>query len=297
MSAESLNMGVNQLFRLVEEQRSALKQQSVLNTALMGRLESLKRANIDMQEIYMRNDRWINVYRKDANTHVDRISLQLDGVSRNAFELSALRGWLDELECPLAAPCHDPSITLDTLKADLILMEDCLGSDSIVFEEMTLSSYSDTLLFVTSTMDSEVMSDSFYYYMVALMDAVMDPQKEVSAHLKNEYEAKRSDYLLVMEASTSASFFRIAPIILSGSTGRSDTNQQAHGSMDRMFGAVKTRTDWWYTGGTQGLKKFLDQEIGNVFNSAREAIRLNLTGGNARKGLLATEFLMGSGSC
>jgi len=46
MSAESSNVDVNQLFRLVEEQRLALKQQSNLNTALIGCLESLERAKM-----------------------------------------------------------------------------------------------------------------------------------------------------------------------------------------------------------------------------------------------------------
>jgi len=45
------------------------------------------------------------------------------------------------------------------------------------------------------------------------------------------------------------------------------------------------------------LKKNLDAEIGNVFHSAREAIKMNLTGPNARAGALATEFLMDSRSC
>ena len=44
-------------------------------------------------------------------------------------------------------------------------MEDRLESDSIVFGETTLSSYADTLLFVTSAMDSEVKS-----YNAVMMD-------------------------------------------------------------------------------------------------------------------------------
>ena len=170
-------------------------------------------------------------------------------------------------------------------------MEDRLGSDSIGYGETTLGSYDDTLLFVTSAMDSEVMSYSFFYDLVALIDAVTDLQTNVSAHLKNEYEAQRSDYSSVMKASTSAFFFRIAPLFLSGIISKSSSaTQQAHSSMDCMFGAVKNCSDWSNTGGTQGLKKFLDAEIGNVFHSAREAIKMNLTGPNARAGALAIEY-------
>jgi len=77
-----------------------------------------------------------------------------------------------------------------------------LGSDSVQFGEVTLCSFVDTLLFVTGNMQPDVMSYSSFYDLVAMMDAVVDPQQEsMSFHLKNEYEARRSDYTSVQEAS------------------------------------------------------------------------------------------------
>jgi len=42
-----------------------------------------------------------------------------------------------------------PETSFETLKADLILMENRLGAESITFGDLTLSSCADTLLFIT----------------------------------------------------------------------------------------------------------------------------------------------------
>ena len=106
-------------------------------------------------------------------------------------------------------------------------MENCLGSDSVQFGEVALCSFADTLLFVTGNMQPDVMSYSYFYDLVALMDAVVDPQQSMGSHLKNEYEARRSDYTYVQEASTNASFSHITPVILSGgSSGKTVTSYQ-----------------------------------------------------------------------
>jgi hypothetical protein len=266
------------------------------NEVLIGRVRSLEDAKTQMQDLYMRKDKWVGTYRRDAYNHVNLNSPDLRGVADNAVNLNAIDVRVERLESP-NQDAGGQQLSLESMQADLILMGDRLGSDSVTFGETTLSSYADTLLFVTSAMDSETCSYGFFYDMVALMEAVVDPQTDMSTHLKNEFESQRTNYSSVMEASTSTSFFRIAPLVLSGTSSKTSALQQAHGSMDRMFGAVKNRSDWSNTGGTHGLKTFLDVEMGNVFLAAREAIKLNLTGPNARAAVLANEFLIDSRDC
>jgi len=218
---------MDRIFRIVETQNVKVDELICANETLFERAHSLELAKAKMQELYTRKDCWVlDLYRKDALEVVNRCSRDLNGVSDNALNLHALSTHLVQLELP-ERDAGGQNLSLEGIKADLILMKDRLGSDSIGFGETTLGSYGDTLLFVTSSMDSEVMSYSFFYDLVTLMDAATDPQTDVSVHLKNEYETQHSNYSSVMEASTTASFFRIAPLVLSGITSTDSKRQIA----------------------------------------------------------------------
>jgi hypothetical protein len=161
-----------------------------------------------------------------------------------------------------------PETSFESLKADLVLMENRLGAESITFGDITLSSCADTLLFITDAMAPDIMSYSYNYDLMALLDAVVDPNKGFDQQIKEEFEAKRAEYTSVREATTSASFSHIDPLVLGGAK-----NSHSHGSMDRMFGAVKNRSDWSSQGGTLGLKRYLDAEVSNFSKAASQAIQ------------------------
>ena len=297
--AGSTGERLGSLLRSMSQKMQA--QQHTIHSLLL-RVDALDDAKLQAEEIYIRKDEWRRLYREDCLQYVSSKSHRLTGVEQTLSQVGALRERVEDLEDfrdngraqNLGAGQFDssPETSFETLKADLVLMENRLGAESITFGDITLSSCADTLLFITDAMAPDIMSYSYNYDLMALLDAVVDPNKGFDQQIKEEFEAKRAEYTSVREATTSASFSHIAPLVLGGAK-----NSHSHGSMDRMFGAVKNRSDWSSQGGTLGLKRYLDAEVSNVSKGASQAIQHDLKGYNNRAAALAQAMLADAKEC
>ena len=99
MSAE-LQSDIDRIFQIVDTQNAKIAELIRANETLSARAHYLEMAKAKMQELYMRKDRWVDLYRKDALEAVNRCSRDLNGVSANASNLHMLSTRLEELELP-----------------------------------------------------------------------------------------------------------------------------------------------------------------------------------------------------
>ena len=171
----------------------------------------------------------------------------------------------------------------------LALLESRVGAQMLKFNNITLQSLVDTELFV----NDHVPSFSYCFFdLVALLDSLRDTNTTEKSFLESEYNAQKTKFVSVDEASTSASFLHVAPLVFSGTSSTSDSK---YGSIERSLPNVKSRDHWVSLGGMEGMKRQLEEEVLSKVISILEEIPMTL--GDSKGASLVKSFLMSSQTC
>ena len=172
----------------------------------------------------------------------------------------------------------------------IALLESRVGAQTLKFGPITLKSLVDTELFVNDHIPS--CSYGCFFDLVALLDSLRDTTTTEKSFLESEYNAQKTKFLSVDEASISASFLHVAPLVFCGNSSSSDSK---YGSIERGLPNVKTRDHWVSLGGMEGMKRQLEEEIVSKVGSILEEIPMTL--GDSKGAALAKEYLQASQSC
>ena len=176
------------------------------------------------------------------------------------------------------------------LEFKLALMESRVGAQTIKFGNISLQSLADAELFVNDKVPS--FSYGCFFDLVALLDSLRDTTTTEKSYLESEYNAQKTKFVSVDEASTSASFLHVAPLVFCGSSTSSDSK---YGSIERSLPHVKTRDHWVSLGGMEGMKRQLEEEVLSKVGSILEEIPMTL--GDSEGASLAKSYLMASQTC
>ena len=172
----------------------------------------------------------------------------------------------------------------------IALLESRVGAQTLRFGPITLKSLVDTELFVNDHVPS--FSYGCYFDLVALLDSLWDTSTTEKSFLESEYNAQKTKFVSVDEASTSASFLHVAPLVFCGSSASSESK---YGSIERSLPRVKSRDHWVSLGGMEGMKRQLEEEVLSKVGSILEEIPMTL--GDSKGAKLAKEYLEASQTC
>ena len=176
------------------------------------------------------------------------------------------------------------------LEFKIALLESRVGAETLRFGNITLKSLVDAELFVNDEIPS--FSYGCFFDLVALLDSLRDTTTTEKSFLESEYNAQKTKFVSINEASTSASFLHVAPLVF---CGNSSTTDSKYGSIERSLPHVKTREHWVSLGGMEGMKRQLEEEILSKVGSTLEEIPLTL--GDSKGADLAKSFLLASQTC
>ena len=192
----------------------------------------------------------------------------------------------------LVSPLIPENVRTDmaSIEFKIALLESRVGAQTLKFGPITLKSLVDTELFVNDHVPS--FSYGCFFDLVALLDSLRDTTTTEKSFLESEYNAQKTKFVSVDEASISASFLHVAPLVFCGSSSTADSK---YGSIERSLPNVKTRDHWVSLGGMEGMKRQLEEEIVSKVGSILEEIPMTL--GDSRGAALAKEYLQASQAC
>ena len=193
---------------------------------------------------------------------------------------------------PVTSPLLPDVVRKDlaTLEFKIALLESRVGAQTLKFGNITLKSLVDCELFVNDHIPS--FSYGCFFDLVALLDSLRDTTTTEKSFLESEYNAQKTKFVSVDEASTSASFLHVAPLVFCGSSSSSDSK---YGSIERSLPHVKSREHWVSLGGMEGMKRQLEEEILSKVGAILEEIPMTL--GDSRGADLAKSYLISSQTC
>ena len=177
-----------------------------------------------------------------------------------------------------------------SIEFKIALLESRVGAQTLKFGPITLKSLVDTELFVNDNVPS--FSYGCFFDLVALLDSLRDTTTTEKSFLESEYNAQKTKFVSVDEASISASFLHVAPLVFCGNSSSADSK---YGSIERSLPNVKTRDHWVSLGGMEGMKRQLEEEIVSKVGSILEEIPMTL--GDSKGAALAKEYLQASQAC
>ena len=177
-----------------------------------------------------------------------------------------------------------------SLEFKLALLESRVGAQTLKFGSISLQSLVDTELFVNDHVPS--FSYGCFFDLVALLDSLRDTTTTEKSFLESEYNAQKTKFVSVDEASTSASFLHVAPLVFCGNNSSADSK---YGSIERSLPNVKSREHWVSLGGMEGMKRQLEEEVASKVGSILEEIPMTL--GESKGAYLAKSYLQSSQNC
>ena len=177
-----------------------------------------------------------------------------------------------------------------SIEFKLALLESRVGAQTLQFGTLSLKSLVDTELFVNDHVPS--FSYGCFFDLVALLDSLRDTTTTEKSFLESEYNAQKTKFVSVDEASTSASFLHVAPLVFCGNSSSVDSK---YGSIERSLPNVKTREHWVSLGGMEGMKRQLEEEVSSKVGSILEEIPMTL--GESQGAYLAKTYLQSSQNC
>ena len=172
----------------------------------------------------------------------------------------------------------------------IALLESRVGAQTLRFGSITLKSLVDAELFINDHVPS--FSYGCFFDLVALLDSLRDTTTTEKSFLESEYNAQKTKFVSVDEASTSASFLHVAPLVFCGNSSSTDSK---YGSIERSLPHVKSRDHWVSLGGMEGMKRQLEEEILSKVGSILEEIPMTL--GDSKGADLAKQYLLASQTC
>ena len=177
-----------------------------------------------------------------------------------------------------------------SIEFKIALLESRVGAQTLRFGNITLKSLVDAELFVNDHIPS--CSYGCFVDFVSLLDSLRDTTTTEKSYLESEYNAQKTKFVSVDEASTSASFLHVAPLVFCGNNSASDSK---YGSIERSLPQVKSRDHWVSLGGMEGMKRQLEEEVLSKVGSILEEIPMTL--GDSKGALLAKAYLFASQNC
>ena len=221
---------------------------------------------------------------------------KLDNLELKVIALSSGAAATGTASFPAGVAISNPLIP-DVIRGDissiefkLELLESRVGAETLRFGNITLKSLIDVELFVNDHVPS--CSYGCFFDMVALLDSLRDTTTTEKSFLESEYNAQKTKFVSVDEASTSASFLHVAPLVFCGNSTSSDSK---YGSIERSLPHVKSREHWVSLGGMEGMKRQLEEEVLSKVGSILEEIPMTL--GDSKGADLAKTYLLSSQTC
>ena len=224
----------------------------------------------------------------------DELHMKLDQLDRkmSAMESGSSSGGGIFPSTSLVTPLIPDEIrtNMANIEFKIALLESRVGAQTLRFGPITLKSLVDTELFVNDHIPS--FSYGCYFDLVALLDSLRDTTTTEKSFLESEYNAQKTKFVSVDEASTSASFLHVAPLVF---CGNSSSSESKYGSIERSLPRVKSRDHWVSLGGMEGMKRQLEEEVLSKVGSILEEIPMTL--GDSKGAKLAKEYLEASQTC
>ena len=177
-----------------------------------------------------------------------------------------------------------------SIEFKVALLESRVGAQTLRFGNITLKSLVDVELFVNDHIPS--CSYGCFVDFISLLDSLRDTTTTEKSYLESEYNAQKTKFVSVDEASTSASFLHVSPLVFCGSSTASESK---YGSIERSLPQVKSRDHWVSLGGMEGMKRQLEEEVLSKVGSIMEEIPMTL--GDSKGALLAKSYLFASQNC